>query len=157
MNSDTMNQLSYEFESALSDILPDLYQLLHHYQLSSPLEIVLNNLDLDILRCIRCNGIPYCSDSSSPPVCPSLSRLEPTNTVDIPESAPEETPQFSTDLASILSTILPRLRESVQQMDEHFEVHFRIDPAAADRSHSSCEFVNGTLLCSNQPQAVIAA
>lgn len=160
MNSDTVNQVSYEFESALSDILPDLYQLLQHYQVSSPLEIVLNNLDpeLGILCCVRCNGLRYCGNPPLlPPWCPPASCLNLTDIDDIPGSEPEETQQFSTDLASILSTVLPRLSESIQQMDERFEVRFCIDPAIANSSHVSCRFVDGILLCSDQPQGVLAA
>jgi hypothetical protein len=152
MNSVTVNEISHELESVLSDILPDLYQLLQHYQVSSPLEIVLSNLDSDLLSwgCIRCSNKAYCGNP------PPTSCLKSTDTVDNLELEPDET-EFSTDLAAILSTILPRLRESIEQIDKHFEVHLYLDPATANRNPLSCRLVDGIVLCSDQPQEAISA
>ena len=158
MDTNTATQLSHEFESALSEILPDLYQLLQQYQVSSSLEIVLNNPISPLLCCIRCNGRSYCGNPPvPPPECQSVpSCLELTDKIDPPGAEPEETQQFSKDLASMLSTILPRISEFIQQMDESFDVRFLIDPTTVNDSQMSCRFINGEIVCSDQPQAAVA-
>ena len=149
MDANTTTQLSNEFESALSEILPDLYQLLQSYQISTTLEIVLFDLcdlaDESHLRGISCVcGKQY----QNPCKCTDPPGLE----MDL-----ETAQQFCTDIDSTLSMILPRLGQSAQQVDESFEVHFLIDSAPANSSQLSCRFVDGVLLCSDQPQGVMAS
>jgi hypothetical protein len=141
MNSVMTNQLSHDFESAYSEILPDLYQLLQHYQVSISSAITIHS-------CVWCNGSTYCYPNMPPPPCP---RPRP---FDGPEELGldiEKTQQFYTDVDSKFSTISPRLNQAVQQMDESFEIHFLIDPATDSNSHAICRFVDGILICSPQP------
>lgn len=144
-NIPTMNQVSHEFESAFSEILPDLYQLLQQYQqyqISETFKMVLFDLvhDSIVLNSCMC-GLNY----QKPCNCPPRTTTEPGLDSETAE-------QLCAEIDSILFTILPRLSESAQQIDESFEVHFSINPAAVNNSCVSCEFVDGVLVCSDQPQ-----
>lgn len=130
MDSDKAKQVSHEIESVLSEILPDLAQLLQHYQVSRALEIDLVDLPNtpDSLKAATCcfhNGLLRCACTYA------YGAFKPG---DAPELGlnPEQAQQLCRDVASKLSTILPRLSQSAQQTDEIFEVHFLIDPATAN-------------------------
>lgn len=153
MDSDKANQLSDEIKSALSEVLPDLKQLLQQYQVASPLEI---NLGLNSLLsmatscpCCLVNGILKCNSAYSP------HRLQ-TADEDTLGLDPEKVKQLSTDVGSKLSTVLPHLGQSMKQGDQFpLEVHFRIDPATVDSGQPMvCQWVTdkpqGDILqCSN--------
>ncbi|WP_446880373.1 hypothetical protein [Phormidesmis sp. 146-33] len=143
MNSVTVNEVSYEFESALSEILPDLYQLLQHYQVSSPLEIHLFGLADDSVSSDRscfCDGFiqkPCRCGITSDPLPIGLDS--------------EKAQQLLEDVDSKLSTILPCLSQSAQQIDKSFEVHFLIEPAKANSGQLvACQWICDNILkCSD--------
>jgi hypothetical protein len=121
MDSDKANQLSNEFASMLSEVLPDLRQLLQSYQISETFEIDLFDLGTasrSIKGSCLCNGI-----FQNPCRC--------SRSVDISEAEfdSEEARQFCAEVDAKLSAILPRLRQSAEQLDGSFDVHFLIDPA----------------------------
>jgi hypothetical protein len=145
MDSNKAQQLSDEIESTLSEILPDLYQSLQAYPVSSTLEIHLFNLADDTVSsagsCV-CNGViqkPCNCGVTSDPSLPGLDS--------------EKAQQLCADVDLKLSTILPRLSRSAQQSDESFKLHFLIDPATVDPVQSvACQWINCDILqCSNSP------
>lgn len=153
MDSDKANQLSDEIKSALSEILPDLNQLLQQYQVSSPLEI---NLELNSLLsmatscpCCLVNKVLKCGLRYSP-------HLLNTADEDTLGLDPEKVKQLSTDVGLKLSTVLSHLSQSMKQGDQFpLEVHFRIDPAIVDSGQPmDCQWITNTpqgdiLQCSN--------
>ena len=143
MVNSTVNQLIHEFESALSEILPNLHQLLQQYQILETLEIALFALAAKVSitggGCM-CGRI-YQNPCQCRPFTPLGLGLDS-----------ETAQQFCTEVDSILFTILHRLSQAVQQMDESFEVHIFIDPATVSNRHMFCRFVDGVLVCSDQPQ-----
>lgn len=144
MDSEQSKQISNEIESVLPEVLPDLEQLLQHYQLSKPLKIELLSLDLSqqqtsIGPCCLVDGVVQCGPSYRPRITGDTLGLEP-----------EQAEQFCTDVELKLAAILPHLSQSVQQPDERFEVHFLIDPANTSEGQSvTCEFVDGVIRCSS--------
>jgi hypothetical protein len=146
MNTANATQLSNEFQSALSEILPGLYQLCQNYRITKSINIDLkspNPDDFPTFRCIRCidfNGSPYyvCGPN---PAC--LLGADDNSGLELP---PEKVEQFCTDLASKLSTIGARLSQS-QPIDAQFAVQILIHPP-----RMSCQLVDGVLVCSDQPQ-----
>ncbi len=143
MDSDTADQLSNKFESALSEILPDLTQLLQQYQVSEVLTI-----ELKIL--MGCHPTP-----NGGHVCNWQPVIEPTPEVpgfgEIGEPDPETAQQFWIDIASKMFATMTLLSQSIQQAKEKFKAHIIIDPAAMDNIRLSCKFVDGVLLCTVQP------
>jgi hypothetical protein len=125
MDTANATELSDEFQSAFSGILPDLYQLLQIYHVSSSLEIHLSNLvdySTSSTGSCFCNGV-----IQRPCKCDGITTIPPELGLD-----DDKAQRLLTELDSQLSTILPGLSQSAQQMDESFEIHFLIDPAAAN-------------------------
>ncbi len=141
MDSNIANQLSNEFESALSEILPGLYQSLQQHQVSSPLEIDLEPGLLEVVNmttCVCCivNGAMKCGPMYQPPA--------PGANEDTLGLGIEQAQQLCKDVASKLHAVLPGLSQSIKQTGGSFEVHFFIDPAKAnDRQPVVCQWVGG--------------
>jgi hypothetical protein len=132
MDSDKSKQICNEIGSALSEILPALYQLLQDYQVSCP---------ITIKQCVSCNGKLVCwPQQPQDPRCPPTTPLDDPSE---PELDSEKMQQFYTSIASEMS----HLSQVVQQTDESFEIHVLIDPATASNSYTTCKFVDGILLC----------
>jgi hypothetical protein len=146
MDSNIDNPLSDELESALSEILPSLYQLCQNYRITKSINIDLNSPNLDDfspLGCIRCidpTGRPYYVCGANPSC---LLGADDNSGLELP---PEKVEQFCTDLASKLSTIGDRLSKS-QPIDAQFAAQILIHPP-----RMSCQLVDGVLVCSDQPQ-----
>lgn len=155
MNSNTTIQLSDEFESAISEILPDLYQLLQLYQVSGTFE----------LRLVAPDQSPTIAENHIPPVCVShwdwqcrcykcnfLPQDQEPSVASKLGIDSEKLQQFCTDLGSKLSAS-PRLNQlsSMRADQQSFEVHFPIDPATVNFEQTVvCRWVsNDTLQCSN--------
>jgi hypothetical protein len=153
MNSEMTSQVSNEIESALSEVLPDLVQVLKHYGVSESVEIRLRGLKhfstLDSgERCtVVCSG--------SPLVCHVVCIWDPENPFTnsnientiVPN--PEETQQFCADIESKLPMVA--IRQSVLQTEEVPEIYINIDPALVDNVRLSCKFVDGVIICSDRP------
>jgi hypothetical protein len=144
MNSSTV-EIVHKIESTLSEILPDLYQLLQSYQMSSTLEIHLFDLADNVIL-----GSCWCVDRLQNPC-----RCNRSLSSDLPGLDTEKTQQFCADFDSILSTILPRLSQAAQQTDESFEVHFLFDPATVNSAQPVVfqGISDGILKCSNLSDA----
>lgn len=142
MDCEQSKQICDEIESALPEVLPDLEQLLQHYQLSKPLEIQLLNLSqqqTSIGPCCLVYGVMQCGLNYGPHVTGDTLGLEP-----------EQAEQLCRDVELKLTTILPRLSQSVQQTDENFKVHFLIDPGNISGGQlGTCKLVDGVIRCSN--------
>lgn len=127
MNSDTMNQVSNEVKSALTEILPDLHSVLKNYQISRTLDITLVDLastgSMDRATCCFHGGRMRCACTSAYGISVNEGDLFGLN--------PEQAEQFCKEVASKLNAILPQLRQTARQADPHFEVGFRIDPRTA--------------------------
>ncbi|GEM_PF-6061906 len=129
MDSDMAQQLSDEFASALSKILPDLTQLLQSNQILTTLEIDLEPFLLQMLSQATCtccfvNGVMKCGPNYTP--------LAPGVTNNTGGLDPQRAQQLCDNVASNLFTVLPGLSQSVKQAGGSFEVHFFIDPTKAD-------------------------
>jgi hypothetical protein len=128
MDSSRANQISTEFKSALSEILPDLYQVIKHYQVSGVLKTRLH-LPISAGCYWVWDGTAWHRICTHPSMqfVPELLSFGAT-------SEPEDdlVQQFCTDFASKLFEQVAPLTQSVQQTDESFEVHFSIDPATVN-------------------------
>jgi hypothetical protein len=152
MNSVMTSQISNEIESALSEVLPDLVQVLKNYGVSEAVEIRLRGLahfsTLDPGgRCtVVCSG--------SPLVCHVVCFWDPENPFTnsnientiVPN--PEETEQFCADIESKLP--MAAIKQSVLQSEEVPEIYINIDPAPLDNVRLSCKFVDGVIICSDR-------
>jgi hypothetical protein len=142
MNVNTVNQLSYQVKSLLSEILPDIDQLLQQYKVLETLRIHLVDLDqpenaLTLSAFYIRNGF-WQFPCNRAKLLNEVPQYDDTLGLD-----PERARQFSTDLASKLSTVFPRLSQFAQQANESFEVHLSINPATVNPEQSMvCEWVN---------------
>lgn len=150
MNSDNANQLSDEFEAALSEILPDLVQLLQRYQVSSTLEI---DLEPQFLNTGTMTSCTCCWVDRTRYRCglPGYNKIQ--------QGAlgldPAKAEQLSKDIQSKLSTVVQGLSSSVEPTNNSFAVHFVVNPAITNSEQSViCQWDNnssqgGILQCSN--------
>lgn len=137
MNSDTAQPLSDAIASLLSEIQPDLEQLLQRYPKPEILEIHIEELlptSATIpMACCLVNGILRCNCTT-----PSYSAmLSPAK-----------------DIALELNKIMPRLVQAIPQAHRSFEVHLRLDHATVTPQPLVCQWNNDTaqgvvLQCSN--------
>lgn len=128
----TAKQMTNELESLLSEVLPDIEQLLQQYEVLETLEIHLvhlaeaeQTLAQTSLACYLRNGFMKCP-------CLNAKEGEVPQYDELLGLSPEKAEQFSADVASKLSTIFPRLSQLAQQTDEIFEVHLFINPATVN-------------------------
>jgi hypothetical protein len=132
MDGNTADQLSYEFECALSAIIPGITQVIQQYRVSGVLKM---NLVIRLAGegrlagagCTYIGGKPTCT--GLPPVLLEIVPEEALNFHETSEAPPELVQQFYTDIASTLSTIMAFLEQSIQRIGKSFEVRFFIDTA----------------------------
>ena len=149
MDSVKAQQLSSEFESALSKVLPDLAQLLQKNQVSKTLEIDLGSDFLNVANTATCTccyikGVLKCGSMYSPPAPMSAGE-------DTLGMTPDQSLMFCKDVELKLSTVLPALSQFVKPVNEFFEIHFLIDPATVNPGQSVvCQWGSDSILqCSN--------
>ncbi|MBD1847054.1 hypothetical protein H6F89_27330 [Cyanobacteria bacterium FACHB-63] len=166
MNSDQAQQLSSAIRSALSEILPDLLNILQHYQITEGLELRLVNMDQLLTDISQMPSVTCPSENSI--LCTYWDRTCPcwrpricnqsTIGSDDPLGLgldPEKTQQFCEDVASKLNLIMPPLGQSIPPSDESYEVHFLLDPdTVISQQPVVCEWSSDTsqeniLQCSN--------
>lgn len=164
MDSDQAQQLSSAIESALSQILPDLVNLLQQYQVRG-LELYLVNMSQLLMGTSQ---LPPAVNSSEIPIlctywdwtCPCWKFCRPglTNSSNDPLGLgldPEKTRQFCKDIASKLNQIMPPLGQSIPPSEESYEVHLLLAPDIVIPQHPLvCEWSSDTsqgniLECSN--------
>jgi hypothetical protein len=143
MDSDKATQVSSEFKSGLSEIMPELVQLLQNNQVSRTLEI---ELELDFLNmanqaactCCLVNGIMKCG---------SMYQAYPHKaSEDTLGLDPEKVRQLCTDVESKLFTVLRRLSLSTKQTYGIFKAQILIDPDTANPEQPIvCQWVSDTL------------
>jgi hypothetical protein len=141
MDCNRAQQSSNEIESAFSEFLPVLYQLLKNYEVSCILEIRLFNLDdvsISSAGSCFCNGV-----TQRPCKCPGL----PTSESSALGLDSEKGRQFLEELDSKLPTILHRLRQSAKQIDGSFEAHFLIHPATVNPEQPvACHWISDKII-----------
>jgi hypothetical protein len=150
MNSEMTSQVSNEIESALSDILPDLVQVLKHYGVSEAVEIRLCGLEhfSTFHSGERCHWV--CNNG----VCNLECVWNPDGTFTNSSgentliSNSEESQQFCADIESKLP--MAAVTQSVQQVAVVPEIYININPSLVNNVHVSCKFVDGVIICSNQ-------
>ena len=123
MNSDTMNQTSHKFESALSAIIPKITQVIQQYQVSGAFKTELRMPSEEE----RLAQTGVCVITGSGVKCNTSIRFSPVMLT--PELDHERAEQFWTDIASILTPTMTLLEQSVENTDQSFEVHFFIKTA----------------------------
>lgn len=145
MDSVKANQLTSEFESKLSALLPDIDGLIDQYQVSGVVKAKIGEVSSKGCRYI--NGVPSCT--SVPPelyvsFSPESLRFGVT-------SDPEVVQQFWTDIASKLYEPVIFLDQSIEQTGEMFEVRFYIDSSTINREQPVvCQWISDDILkCSN--------
>lgn len=154
MNPDKATQVSNVIKSALSEILPDLLNLLQHYEIKG-LELRLIDMGqlTDISRitpAISSNEIPILCTYWDPR-CPCWKFCNPL----VIGLDPEKTEQFCNDFAAKLNQIMPPSGQPIPSLDENYEVHLLLDPATAiPQQPMVCEWDSDTsqgniLQCSN--------
>jgi hypothetical protein len=146
MNSDTVNQVSNEIGSALTEILPDLHSLLKDYRISQTLDITLVDLastgSMNTTTCCFHGGRMRCD-------CTARYGI-PSNQGDTLGLDPERAKLFCKKVASKLDAVLPRLKRAVRQAERHFEVQFLIDPSKANSVNCKWSSGEGDMLqCSS--------
>jgi hypothetical protein len=127
MNVENATQLSNEFQSALSKILPDLYQLLQKYQVTETLEIELesdffNIGNAAIYTCCLVDGKLRCGSAYQAPGV-----HEPALGLD-----KETAEKFCQEISLKLRAVLP----SIKQANAGFGMQLSIDPATANDEQS---------------------
>jgi hypothetical protein len=154
MNSDNLNLFSNEIGSALSEVLPNLYQLLKRYHISRTIGAYLVDDHVQLNQSLT-NAEPpndLCKGHWDPKlgayVCDSMP--ESTLLVDSPSAVvPENSQLFCTDFVAQLSSS-PRLKQFALQTDEDVKVHIYIDPSKEGSSSTvTCKIIEGVLQCSN--------
>lgn len=143
MNSDTAKQLSDAIESTLSIPVLEIDQLVHQYQISEVLEIIIEpisrELRINIKRvppaeahCTYPGGIPKCSKM------PEETILAETLALDS-----EMVQEFCTNIASKVFPAMTFLSQSGQEVGETFKVLLILNPATANnRQTMFCKYVN---------------
>ncbi|NJR19175.1 MAG: hypothetical protein HC785_28025 [Calothrix sp. CSU_2_0] len=160
MDSQNATQVSSEFESALSAILPEIAQLFQQYQVSGVLKAKLKNEviipeipgmpriprpEIPPLVCKRINGIMICDLSPSPILLEFVP--ESLSFGEISKQDTEIVEKFWTDIASKLFEMETLLSQSIQKMGESFEVKFSIDTAKVNLEQSVvCQWDSNNIL-----------
>jgi hypothetical protein len=141
MDSQNATQVSSEFESALSAIMPDLAQLLQNYQLSEILQINVEGMSLAGCTCCVIDGGMVCTSSYR----------QRTTSEDTLGLTPEKAEQLSKDVESKLSEVWASLSPSVQQPNESFELRLLVNPAIAyPKQTTVCKWLQDNVLqCSH--------
>jgi hypothetical protein len=151
MNSNTAKQLSDAIESTLSIPIPEIDQLVHQYQISEVLEIIIDlmsgeleiNMDLnppgDPKKCRKIDGMWICDFvPESLLSAPSMSISGNSLALDS-----EAIQQLCINIASKLSTAVTLLSQSAQEVGEKFKVFLILDPVTANnRQTMFCKYVN---------------
>jgi hypothetical protein len=133
MDSNTADQLSHEFESALSAIIPEIAQVAQQYQVSGAFKAKLKIVETALAgqstgqstgHCTVINGVRICSTSIE-----HINAIEILSETLTPELDSERAEQLWTEIASTLSSTVALLGQSVQNTGKSFEVHFFIETA----------------------------
>jgi hypothetical protein len=151
MNSDMAKQLSDAIESTLSIPIPEIDQLVHQYQISEVLEIIIDSMsgELEINMDLNPPGDPKkCTKIDNKWVC-DWAPESPLSAPGMPISGntlaldSETIQQFCTNIASKLSTAITLLSQSAQEVGERFKVLLILDPVTANnRQTMFCEYIN---------------
>lgn len=142
MNSITANQVSHQVKSLLSEVVPDIEQLLQQYEVRETLRIHL--VDLGQPENALTSSKTHILNGFLQYPCNRATLLD-----EVPQYdgglglAPEKAQQFGTDLTPKLFTVFPRLSQLARQVDESFEIHLSINPAMMSSEQPlACEWVN---------------
>jgi hypothetical protein len=155
MDSSVAAQLSQEFESALSEILPDLHQVLQRYKVQRVLGISLEipvSLAVSSLGCMlvwnaqlqkwefRCNfsNVSYATNRV-------VADKPSDDTLGLDA---DQEKQFCNDISLILGKVLSRLAKPIEKSGESFEVQFLLDPATLKSAEMVCKWDGNILQCS---------
>jgi hypothetical protein len=127
MDTENATQLSNEFQSALSEILPDLHQLLQEYKISETLKIDLesgffNIGNAAVCTCCLVNGGLRCGSAYQAPGVHELALGLDNETAE----------SFCQDISLKLRAVVP----SIKQADMGFGVHLSIDPFTVNNEQS---------------------
>jgi hypothetical protein len=137
-----------EFESKLSEMLPEIAQLFQQYQVSGVCKGQLKNEEhkVRIEECKKINGKRICTQSS-PIFLEFVS--ESLSFGEISKQDTEIVEKFWTDIASKLFEMETLLSQSIQKMGESFEVKFSIDTAKVNFEQPVvCQWESNILHCS---------
>ncbi|MBD3884228.1 hypothetical protein IFO70_21025 [Phormidium tenue FACHB-886] len=140
--TNTANRMSDKLESLLSEVLPDIEQLLQQYEVLETLRIHL--VDLVQPENALIFSKTYIRNGFLQYPCSRFTALSEVPQYDGGLGLdPEKTQQFGTDLAPKLSTLFPRLSQFAQRAGEKFEVHLSINPATMNSEQPMvCKWVN---------------
>jgi hypothetical protein len=140
MDSQNAIQVSSEFESALSAILPEIAQLFQQHQASGVLKAEITPA---FNGCTYPDGIPSCT------ALPSELEFVP-QLICFGEPSKQETEivqEFWTDIASKLFELEILLNQSIKKMGDSFKVKFSIDVAKVDIQQSVvCQWDSNNIL-----------
>ncbi len=146
MDSQNAKQVSSEFESALSAIMPDLAQLLRNYQVSEILEISVAGDGVSLASC------PCCLRNNRLVCGYAYVYTQPEDADNTLGLTLAKARQLCEDVGSKLSELWASLSPSVQEFSSRdFYYSLLVDPATADTEQKTvCKWLKeNSLQCSN--------